>query len=225
MASQSEPIDRRIRRHDLVFVGATGWRALIESNHLTAEPLVALWSERGWPLITRRAVPGEATGVALGLPLPPFAGKRRLSLLVPPNDIVATAPPLALRSVSHVAPRPWWRTLDRLDKLASRHRIEARVFGSLAWHALTGLNYLTEQSDLDILIAFNGGTNLHRLAADIAKIDAAAPIRLDGELVRDDGAAVNWREFHSGARQILVKSASSIALLDTNHFFLGKVPS
>ena len=29
---------------------------------------------------------------------------------------------------------------------------------------------------------------------------------LDGELMRDDGAAVNWREFHAGAGEVLVKS-------------------
>ena len=50
--------------------------------------------------------------------------------------------------------------------------------------------------------------------ADLAAIEAAAPMRLDGELVRDDGAAVNWREFHAGAREILVKTIDGVALLD-----------
>ena len=40
-------------------------------------------------------------------------------------------------------------------------------------------------------------------------------MRLDGELVRDDGAAVNWREFHAGAREILVKTVGGVALLDS----------
>jgi len=39
-------------------------------------------------------------------------------------------------------------------------------------------------------------------------------MRLDGELVRDDGAGVNWRELHSGARELLVKTTDGVALLD-----------
>ncbi len=49
-----------IRRHDLVFVRPAGWRALLETrSDLAADPLVALWVDKGRPLIGRRAAPGE----------------------------------------------------------------------------------------------------------------------------------------------------------------------
>ena len=95
---------------------------------------------------------------------------------------------------------------------------EVRVFGSLAWQALTGLAYLTEQSDLDILLHPGPDTDPLRLAAAIAAIDAAAPMRIDGELVRSDGLAVNWRELNDGARHVLAKSAAGVALIDASHF-------
>ena len=44
-------------------------------------------------------------------------------------------------------------------------------------------------------------------------------MRLDGELVRDDGAAVNWRELQAGAREILVKTVGGVALIERQHFF------
>ena len=160
-----------------------------------------------------------------GLPLPPFAGKRRLSFLMRSEDIISTSSPLALNTASRVAPRAWWRSLDSLDELASRHSVKARVFGSLAWQALTGLDYLTDRSDLDLLLDVHRDTDIHHLAAGVAGIEAAAPMRLDGELVRDDGAAANWREFHAGAREILLKTISGIALLDRKLFLSGKTPS
>jgi phosphoribosyl-dephospho-CoA transferase len=43
-------------------------------------------------------------------------------------------------------------------------------------------------------------------------------MRIDGELVNDDGAAVNWREFHSGVREVMVKTISGIAMLDRTLF-------
>jgi len=103
--------------------------------------------------------------------------------------------------------------------------VQARVFGSLAWRALTGLDYLTDRSDLDLLLYVRRDTDLRRLAAELAEIEAAAPMRLDGELVRDDAAAVNWRELHAGAREILVKTVGGVALVDTSLFLLGTTPS
>jgi phosphoribosyl-dephospho-CoA transferase len=214
------------RRHDLVFLSPKGWRAVFAARRdLAADPLVALWDKRGWPLIGRRALPGDMQGVALGLPLPPFAGKRRLSLLVQRQDVIATAPPPGLRSASLAAPRAWRPTLDRLQELVSQHSLDARVFGSLAWRALTGLDYLNERSDLDLLLYVRRDSDLYRLAIALADIEAAAPMRLDGEFIRDDGAAVNWREFNSGARKILVKTIGGVALLNTTRFLLEELPS
>jgi phosphoribosyl-dephospho-CoA transferase len=210
-----------MKRHDLIFVNPTAWHALLEvRSDLATDRLVACWVDKGWPLIGRRTLPGEEEGVALGLPLPPFAGKRRLSFLMQPQDIVSISPPPALNFASRAAPREWWPTLDTIDALASRQSVEVKIFGSLAWHALTGLNYLTDRSDLDLLLHVHRDTDLPHLAADVAAIEDTAPMRLDGEFVRDDGAAVNWREFRSGAQEILIKTVGGVALLDAD-LFLG----
>jgi len=226
MTSHSKRDNRTIRRHDLVLVSPAAWRSLLQRHDdLAGEPLVIEWVDRGWPLITRRAMHGEADGLPLGLPLPPFAGKRRLSFLMQPDDIVATARPLQLSSTIDVAPEPWRHTLDQVAELASRHGVEARVFGSLAWQTLTGLDYLSAGSDLDLLLSFPPGGDHAGLTAGLAAIEAAAPMRLDGEITRDDGAGVNWRELHTGARQVLVKHPGDVALLDISLFLNGGIQS
>jgi phosphoribosyl-dephospho-CoA transferase len=195
---------------------------LATRGDLAADPLVARWSDRGWPTIRRRAMPGEASGVALGLPLPPSAGKKRLCLLLQSDDITSIARPPLLNDARASAPRSWWPALDRLDELASCHSVEARVFGSLAWRALTGLDYVTDRSDLDLLLAVGRDTDLDRLVTNVAAIETDAPMRLDGELMREDGAAVNWREFHAGAGEVLVKDIEGIRLLDRELFISGR---
>jgi phosphoribosyl-dephospho-CoA transferase len=226
MISHSNQINHTLRRHDLIFVSPVAWRALLETrDDVVKERLVMNWIDRGWPLVARRAMPGDADGVALGLPLPPFAGKRRLSFLMQPDDIVATTRPLQLSAAINVAPQPWRHTLHQVADLASRHGVEARVFGSLAWQRLTGLEYLSAGSDLDLLLAFPARGDLERLTTGLAAIEAAAPMRLDGEITRDDGAGVNWRELHTGAHEVLVKSIAEVALLDTNLFLSGGIQS
>ena len=170
-------------------------------------------------------MPGEASGVALGLPLPPFAGKKRLCFLLPSDAIVSVARPPLLKDVRTSAPRRWWPALDRLDELALRHSVEARAFGSLAWQALTGLDYVTGRSDLDLLLDVGRNTDLDRLVRDIAALETTAPMRLDGELMREDGAAVNWREFHAGSGEVLVKRIEDVRLEDRGLFVAGRTRS
>jgi phosphoribosyl-dephospho-CoA transferase len=207
------------QRHELAFITPARWRSLLAMRgDLTKDLLVAKWVENGWPLIRRRAMPNEGQGVALGLPLPPFSGKRRLSFLVSPEDIVWTSQPPSLIAAINAAPSAWWPTLESVSELALRHSVEVNVFGALAWSALTGMDYLTDRSDVDLLLYVHRDTDLCDLTAEVAEIDAAAPMRLDGELIREDGAAVNWREFHGGAPEVLIKTANSVVLLDRRRF-------
>jgi phosphoribosyl-dephospho-CoA transferase len=226
MTSHSNRYDLKLRRHDLVYVSSSAWRSLLKTrDDLAGEPLVARWVDRGWPLIARRAVPGEAAGLPLGLPLPPFAGKRRISLLMQLDDIVSTAPPPELIACIKVAPMRWRRTLSKVASLASRHSVQPRIFGSLAWRMLTGLDYLTDGSDLDLLLPVSRGIDLVRLTSELAAIEAVAPMRLDGELVRDDGAGVNWRELHAGVAEVLLKTSSGVTLQKANFLLSSEIQS
>jgi phosphoribosyl-dephospho-CoA transferase len=192
---------------------------------LASDCLLARWPKMRWPTIRRRALPCEAAGLALGLPLPPSAGKKRISLVVDIDHVASVARPPSLQQARAYAPRNWWPTLDRLDGLAHRHSVDVRVFGSLAWQSLTGLDYVTDRSDLDVLFEFRRETDIDRFVADVAAIETGAPMRLDGELMGADGAAVNWREFHDGASELLVKSIERVVLLGRHQFISGAMGS
>lgn len=196
-----------MRRHDLIYVDPPSWRRRIEASaEFGTDPLIVFWADRGWPLVRRRAVPGEPAGIALGLPLPPAAGKRRLGFVHPADDIVAIEPPLLVATARQAAPAEWLRTLDELEAMARRYGVEIRVFGALAWQALTGLTYLSDRSDLDLLFYIYETTDVAALTANLADLQSRAPVRLDGELIRQDGTGVNWRELHAGGAEVLVKT-------------------
>lgn len=222
MNSPAPPFDvMPLARHRLVRLLPSAWAECFAArSELAAEPLLRDWAAHGWPLIVRRPTPGER-GVALGLPLPPAAGKRRIALTVEPDRIerVEWLPQAA--DVADVAPSAWQPCLRELSALAQRYQVRCHVFGSLAWQRLTGLRYLSAGSDLDVLLTLPvRRESVAPLLAALAALDARAPMRIDGELVRADGAGVNWRELHEGACEVALKTATDV-VLSSPAAFLG----
>jgi phosphoribosyl-dephospho-CoA transferase len=161
---------------------------------------------------------GITDTIAVGLALPPAQGKHRIALAVAARDIARYTPPLRLADAIAHAPAAWQPALAELDAAAIHIDLELRVFGSLAWQALSGLNYLTPQSDVDLLWHPLSNTQLQRGIALLARWEHASGLRADGEVLFGGSSAVSWREWStlkSGDDQrVLVKRASSAELVD-----------
>jgi phosphoribosyl-dephospho-CoA transferase len=198
----------------MVSVGVEDWRALMTVRpDLAGEPLVAGWADAGHPLVARRPALGDEPGsIALGLPLPPAHGKRRIAISLPPGAIAQIAPPPLLQETACVVPDDWRPAIAALIKLDPG----IRVFGSLAWEHLTGLAYLTQASDLDLLWDLPEPDQVEPLLASIAEIAQGAPMRIDGE-IRAHGGDANWTELMSGG-EVLVKDSTGVGLMARNTF-------
>lgn len=220
------PLAEAYRRHDLLDVEPGAWTAaLAERADLAGVPHVAAWVADGRPVILRRAHPGEDSGrVPVGLPLPPRDGKRRIGLALPPAA-VRPRPPVLLAEAWTACPPAWAATLEALAILARRHSLAPRPFGSLLWQSLTGLPYLSECSDLDLLWPIDGPVPPDFLDG-LAEIEAHAPMRLDGEILLPDGGGVNWRELYTAAPgdAVLVKHPDRLALREAADVQTGAAP-
>ncbi len=194
----------RFERHRLIYLDPARWTDILDAYPAhQANAVVADWIHAGRPLIARRPMCDDAAGlVSLGLPLPPSLGKQRLAFAVPADAILSDAPPPLLADAVRNAPAIWQETIAALVAL----ELETRCFGSLAWAYLTGLPYLSETSDLDLLWQVATAKDAARLVAALVRIDAEAPMRLDGEIVTPAGLAVQWREFASDAPEMLAKA-------------------
>ena len=101
-----------------------------------------------------------------------------------------------------------------------------RVFGSVAWQALTGISWLTPESDLDILWAPADLRELDTGAALLASWAAASGVPLDGELVFGERAVSvrEWREARAGVR-LLVKTLHGVALCTRAELIAALAPA
>lgn len=214
------------RRHDLLYVEPDVWALVLGRCPATTElPLLKHWVDQAWPVIVRRRAAGEDAGlVPVGVPLPPAAGKGRIALLIPPHCVVQCSAPRALRVAATVARSEWHSTIAALLSLGGRIGVEPVVVGSVLWEHLTGLTYVSPQSDLDVLWPVPARFDVLSLLSSIASIQRDAPMRIDGEIIFADGSAVSWRELWmahhaTGPATVLAKTMETVRLLE-----IGSLP-
>lgn len=204
-------------RHSLVWLTPAGWRLAQQRDPGQAEHLSA-WQRAGHPLVARRHdADAHDEDICLGLPLPPHPtlGKRRIALRLPADAVERIDAALALGAIHRAALPAWQAPLASLARDADAAGVALRVYGSAAWQSLTGLAYLNEASDIDLLFAPDSAAALRRGLALLAAHAQSLP--LDGEILFPSGRAVAWKEWlladtHAAGTRVMVKHARGVAL-------------
>ena len=203
-------------RHTLVWPAAAP-RLVGEMDDADARAAVREWCDAGHPFVVRRseADSGFAECVAVGLPLPPTRGKRRLSATLAYRDVAFHRAPLTLAEIAAALPPPWRRDVASLDRDARALGVTLRGFGSVAWQAITGFAYLHDDSDVDVTFAPISLAQLDATLALFARWEQRARRRVDGEIVFGTDYAVAWREWARAPSmsRVLVKARGGAALV------------
>lgn len=187
-----------------------------DENHRAA---IEAHAGRGHPFVARRRQPCDvADGVPLGLRLPRGHAVRSLPLCVPAAAIheVADAMPLAEALEHELAIPPTWRqTLQSLVRQMQDIDVVPRIYGSLAWQIGTGVAYLADDSDLDLLVRPASMEQAKACLDILNETSCSAAMHLDGEMEFPDGSAVAWKELAGGATKMLIKKNDGVALVET----------
>lgn len=171
------------------------------------------WLAKGRPFVRRRPGVLPETGLSVGLPLPPSLGRARIGLSVATPLVREVAPPPPLDDALCAAPAAWQPPLAALAARLQDIGVAARVYGSLAWQFLTGLEYLTPTSDIDLLFSAGSQQQFQQVLAALVDWERETGLRADGELTLKDNCAVAWRELLREPAQVLVKSLAGVELL------------
>ncbi|HSW17385.1 MAG TPA: malonate decarboxylase holo-[acyl-carrier-protein] synthase [Ramlibacter sp.] len=203
-----------LHRHQLARLTPAGWSAILARPwDVQARECLGHWATHELPLVvTRQANDVE---VALGLSSPQRWGRRRLALQVPRAAVACLLEFPQLADVRKLLPDSAQGAVGALMQRLHACHAAARVFGSYGWQAITALDHVRPESDLDVSIAVDGPVHADAVTQVLQRFDAATP-RLDGELVFGGGAAVAWREWAAWrdghTRAVLVKQLSGACL-------------
>jgi len=215
---------QKVQRHSLVWLDPD-----LELAPYTSVPEQASfareWIALGQPLVVARQPQPPETGashISLGLTLPPPATRRRMSLYVPTEAILRQSGPLELaRSLPH-APL-WQEAIQRVLNMCTEAGVTPYVYGSLLWQTVSRLSYVTDTSDLDVLMVCNESSDIKLLVDSLAAFAESTP-RLDGEILAPSGWAAAWREVATACKagdssRVLAKSGYEARLVSLGEFF------
>lgn len=207
-----------LHRHQIAWLADAGWRKAQDREwDAGARDCLAHWAAKRLPLVVTRQPDhlGEDS-IALGLPAPTRWGRRRLALTVARSDVLYFDEfPLAEAALGLVpAPaRLAWHGLCVNLKAAG---VNARVYGSYGWQLLSGLVHVRAGSDIDLWLSVSDAHQADQAAACLQRFSSDL-VRLDGELMFDDGTAVAWREWsawrNGRAKGLLVKTIGGGSLV------------
>lgn len=167
------------------------------------------WIKNGRPVIVRRpCLSPDGKHFCAGLALPPAPQKRRLAFELP----------LAL--VREVAEPPLWEdcgaavnpTVVAVRAAAEAAGVRLRTYGSHAWQHLTGLPYLTGDSDIDIIAFVTTRQSWDLIRQRLEEVVWESAPRIDLEIVLCGDTSFQWREFADASRRLIFKGNTQVWL-------------
>jgi phosphoribosyl-dephospho-CoA transferase len=203
----------RLHRHQLVHLTPAAWdRLRAIARDAVERECLTLWASRGLPLVVtqQRCDAGtDPAWIAMGLSAPLRWESRRIGVTGARSEVLFFDEFPAARSVSKLLPasaRAAWEALCRATLACG---VQPRVYGSFGWQALSAMDHVRADSDVDLWVGVTDADQADQVASALAAADVPG-MRLDGELVFDGDNAVSWREWLTwragGVRSILVKS-------------------
>ena len=200
------------RRHCFVWFTDAGDLFEEVNGETPQDDLVSLrdWIGKGRPVIVRRPCLSEdKKTISAGLALPPNPTKRRLAFCLPVSLISKIADPPLWRDCMVPADSEIAAAAESIQTAATATGLPLQTFGSYAWQHHTALPYVTQHSDIDLLVPIDGRENWEKFRQSMAKVSRKSQ-KIDLEIVLQGNASFHWREFEAPGAQMLFKGNLSV---------------
>jgi phosphoribosyl-dephospho-CoA transferase len=205
----------RLRRHSFAWITDSGSHSEFAESETPQNDLLCLrnWVARGRPVIIRRPCLSEnGKSVYLGLSLPPDPVKRRLPFRLPFSSLAnVVEPPLWTECAEAFSESS--QLVSPILSAVEAAKLRLQTFGSYAWQHYTGLSYVFQHSDIDLIVPINCRGDWRRFRQLMSETQKTHH-RVDLEIILDGDASFNWREFEAPGTRLLFKGNRSVWMGD-----------
>lgn len=208
------------RRHDVVWLSERSCRAVAESMRRSAtagaERMAALFVTGEIPAIIRRSAPCDGAGTGIGISFPLFeAGCRlRFAASVAAEGIRQLQTPYDIIDLPFDPCSRPFKVLAEIRQALPGWHGRIGVFGASALQIVTGLPYLREGSDLDLVLEGGSPDELSEAHRVLEEHEASSGIRIDAEVIVGRKFGIKLRELMSKQKTMLAKTIDAVEILE-----------
>lgn len=209
-----------IQRHTLLFLSRSGMQYAWAYQNAAYPSRKALEPHRDLlniiPVIARRTC--EAKGlvpIGVSFPIRENGVRWKMGSCVSGNEVTKAVTPEEAAFQCADANLVSSAMLKELLPLAQQAGIGLGVFGSTAMAAVTGLPYLHDASDLDLVLTPEPGARLGAFGETLSLLEVKYHIHADAEVALGEGYYGKLKELLSGSQTILAKGGEKPILLSS----------
>jgi len=166
------------------------------------------------PAIVRRRAPCDQTGIGIGISFPFVEedGRLRFATTVAPEDVVRRISPYDLvENALQMTMRPFG-ALQRVAEVTRPGTLG--IYGACALQTVTGLRYVHDRSDLDLVVCGETITGLRRMNSVLPELEREFGSTIDVEVILACGGGVKLKELCGRQKTVLVKSISAVEIIN-----------
>lgn len=208
-----------LQRHHLIYLDPCADFFLVsyhEDKQLIKEQ-VSVWLAKGLPCIYAKQVPDDEF-LNLGLPLWYANKKHRVALRVASSAVQKQNPPPQLLEMQDFFLR--YYGIDDLNRAIGLHGIsDVAVYGSFLSQYLSGYDFVTKSSDLDLLINYHE-YSLNHLQDLVDTLTQQFKRIIDGEIRFPGLGDIPIKELlNTSTKKVLCKSKDNVSLLSRTELY------
>lgn len=208
-----------LRRHDMLFLKRNARMRIADvirqSNLADALRMADAYLADRIPGIVRRGETCDGDGIGIGISFPiRSAGSRlRFATTVSEAEISEVFSPYAVTHLPFEARLKPLQVLNEVKRALPGWEGRLGVYGACALQILTGLSYVHEGSDLDLVFA--GGTPETLFAGQriLRLIEESSGISIDAEVIIGGSHGLKLKELVSEQKTVLAKTRNSVEIL------------
>jgi phosphoribosyl-dephospho-CoA transferase len=216
-------------RHDLLFLTPKARERIcgqIRSDRgIHGDQMAEAFASGLIPAIIRRYAPCDHSDIGIGISFPLIvAGERlRFATAVTSAEIDEMISPYAVLGRPLDTTLPLLKALEKVKGLKLTRPGNLGVYGASALQVVTGLNYVHDKSDIDLIIREESIDVLRHAKEVLSALERQIGVAIDVEVILGSGNAVKLKELCSQQKTVLIKSILAVHVINKREA-IGSLP-
>lgn len=210
-------MNRELQRHDFIWLTQPARQRIAaeigQSQSLNSLRMACALLATDIPGIVRRSAPCDiGIGIGVSFPIRSEGNRLRFAASVAQGEIDSVISPYDVIELPFEAKLKPLQALESIKKMKACFSGRIGVYGATALQLLTGLRYIHDESDLDIVVEGGSPASLVEMNRELCELSGVMGLNIDAEVIVNGVCGIKLKELVSEQKNVLTKTMHSVEL-------------